>query len=159
MKIAAAGQTPRAGAPLRLIYPDAGADIAVHALTPTTAELAAGQVEPPETQDAYWLTNYGRPGAGSTDTTFLISHRWIGQDAPFNRIGNLAKPGDRFTLTTQNGVLNFTVNTVQTFDKATLNTAAIWNAVPGRVVMITCDLHDPWEKNTAITADPTPHKP
>lgn len=158
-KSAAAEEASRAGAPVRLVYPRAGADIAVHPLTPTAAQLAAGEVDPPETQDAYWLTNYGRPGAGSTDTTFLISHRWIGQDAPFNRIGNTATPGDRFTLATQYGVLNFTVSTVTTFDKATLNTAPIWNAVPGRVVMITCDLHDPWGENTVITADPTPHRP
>jgi sortase (surface protein transpeptidase) len=144
---------------LRLLYPGANADVAVDPLTPTAAELAAGEVDPPQTQDAYWLTNYGQPGTGSADTTFLISHRWIGGDAPFNRIGNLAKPGDRFMLSTQIGVLNFTVSTVQTFDKATLNTAPIWNAVPGRVVMITCDLHDPWGKNTVITADPTPPSP
>ncbi|MGO4384226.1 class F sortase [Specibacter sp. RAF43] len=158
-KSAAAGEISRAGAPLRLVYPGAGADIAIHPLTPTAAELTAGEVDPPQTQDAYWLTNYGRPGAGSTDTTFLISHRWVGQDAPFNRIGNVAKAGDRFTLSTQNGVLDLAVSTVTTFDKATLNTAPIWNAVPGRVVIITCDLRDPWGKNTVITADPTLHRP
>lgn len=150
---------PRDTVPLRLIYPGAQADIAIDALTPTTAELTTGVVDPPQTQDAYWLTNYGSPGPGSTDTTFIISHRWIDQDAPFNRIGATAKPGDRFTVNTRNGDLDFTVNTVTTFDKATLNTAPIWAAVPGRLVMITCDLHDPWGKNTVITADPTPHQP
>ena len=158
-KSAAAGEILHSWAPLRLVYPGAGADITVRPLTPTAAQLAAGEVDPPETQDAYWLTNYGRPGVGSTDTTFLIGHRWVGQDAPFNRIGNIAKLGDRLTLRTQNAVLSFTVSMVTTLDKATLNTAPIWKAVPGRVVMITCDLHDPWGKNTVITADPTSPKP
>lgn len=145
--------------PLRLVYLGAQADIAVDALTPSEAELATGVVDPPQTQDAYWLTNYGNPGPGSTDTTFIIGHRWIGQDAPFNRIGSRAKAGDRFTLSTGNGVLDFTVNAVNTFDKASLNTAPIWTAVPGRVVMITCDVNDPWGKNTVVTADPTPRRP
>lgn len=149
----------RGAVPLRLVYPGAQADIAVDALTPMAAELATGVVVPPQTQDAYWLTTYGSPGPGSTDTTFIIGHRWVGQNAPFNRIGDTAKPGDQLTLSTRNGVLDFTVNAVNTFDKATLNTASIWTAVPGRLVMITCDLHDPWGKNTVITADPTTHRP
>lgn len=156
LRTAAPQAQARGTVPLRLLYPGANADVAVAPLTLTSAELATGEVDPPRTTDAYWLTNYGQPGPGSTDTTFIISHRWIGQDAPFNRIGATAKPGDRFTL---NGVLDFTVKKVNTFDKATLNTSPIWNAVPGRLVMITCDLHDPWGKNTVITADPTPHRP
>lgn len=156
LKTAAPQAQSRGVVPLRLLYPGANADVVVDPLTLTAAELATGEVDPPRTTDAYWLTNYGRPGPGSADTTFIISHRWIGQDAPFNRIGAIAKPGDRFTL---NGVLDFTVSEVNTFDKATLNTAPIWRPVPGRLVMITCDFNDPWGKNTVITADPTPHQP
>lgn len=40
--------------------------------------------------------------------------------------------------------------------KADLAVSPIWAAVPGRVVLITCDFNDPWGKNTVITADPSP---
>lgn len=147
---------PAAAAPLRLLYPGADADVTVLALNPSPQDLASGEVEPPKTKDGYWLTNYGKPGTGSADTTYIVGHRWIAEDAPFNRIGTTARPGDGLILSTQTGTLDYIVTAVETYDKATLNTAPIWNRVPGRVVLITCDLDDPWGKNTAITADPAP---
>ncbi|WP_367400686.1 class F sortase [Arthrobacter sp. PsM3] len=150
---------PPGAAPLRLLYPGADADVAILALTPSPEDLASGEVEPPDTNDGYWLTNYGKPGTGSTDTTYIVGHRWVAEDAPFNRIGTNAKPGDGLTLSTQAGTLDYTVTAVETYDKATLNSAPIWNRIPGRVVLVTCDLDNPWGKNTAITADPARKKP
>ena len=150
---------PPAAAPLRLLYPGADVDVAVLALTPSPQDLASGEVVPPETKDGYWLTNYGKHGTGSTDTTYIVGHRWVGQDAAFNRIGTYANPGDGFTIRTQTGTLDYIVTVVETYDKATLNSAPIWNRVPGRVVLVTCDLDNPWGKNTAITADPAPKNP
>ncbi|MGY3567924.1 sortase domain-containing protein [Sinomonas sp. RB5] len=147
-------QPPAAAAPERLDYPAAGASAAVHALTPTAADLAAHALEPPETKDAYWLTNYGQPGAGSTDTTYIVAHRWVGTDAPFNHIGEKAKPGDAFTLTTTTGTLRYRVVSVQEIGKAELAASPIWAVAPDRVILITCDFSDPWGKNTVITADP-----
>jgi LPXTG-site transpeptidase (sortase) family protein len=145
---------PAAAIPLRLLYPGADADIALLALTPSSQDLARGEVEPPKTKEGYWLTSYGKPGTGSTDTTYIVGHRWLAEEAPFNRIGTNAQPGDGLTLSTQTGALDYIVTAVETYDKETLNTAAVWNRVPGRVVLITCDLDDPWGKNTVITADP-----
>jgi LPXTG-site transpeptidase (sortase) family protein len=147
---------PAAAVPLRLLYPRADADIALLALTPSPQDLARGEVEPPKSKEGYWLTTYGKPGTGSTDTTYIIGHRWLAEEAPFNRIGTNARPGDGLTLSTQTGTLDYMVTAVETYDKTTLNTAPVWNRVPGRVVLITCDLDDPWGKNTVITADPAP---
>lgn len=141
---------------MRLDYPAAGASVPVRPLTPTAADLAARAIEPPETKDAYWLTIYGEPGGGSTDTTYIVAHRWVGADAPFNHIGENAKIGDAFALTTATGVLRYRVATVQDIGKAELAASPIWAAMPGRVVLITCDFNDPWGKNTVITADPAP---
>ncbi|GAB2734506.1 hypothetical protein GCM10027090_02440 [Sinomonas soli] len=147
---------PAAAAPQRLDYPAAGASVAVHALTPTASDLASHAIEPPDTKDAYWLTNYGRPGTRSTDTTYIVAHRWVGADAPFNHIGEQARLGDKFTLTTAAGALPYRVVAVQEIGKSELAASPIWDRVPGRVVLITCDFSDPWGKNTVITADPTP---
>lgn len=149
-------QQPTAAAPVRLDYPTAGASVPVHPLTPTAADLAARAIEPPDTKDAYWLTIYGQPGAGSADTTYIVAHRWVGADAPFNHIGEKAKPGDAFTLATTTGALQYRVAAVQDIGKADLAGSPIWAAVPDRVILITCDFSDPWGKNTVITADPAP---
>jgi hypothetical protein len=149
---------PAAAVPVRLLYPGADADIAVLALTPSPQDLASGEVEPPKTKQGYWLTSYGKPGAGSTDTTYIVGHRWLAEEAPFNRIGTNAAPGDGLTLNTQTGTLDYIVTAVETYNKETLNSASVWDRVPGRVVLITCDLDDPWGKNTVITADPAPVK-
>lgn len=155
----AAPVQPAAAPPLALLYPGADAVVAVLPLTPNSQDLSNGQVEPPQTKDGYWLTNYGKPGTGSTDTTYVIGHRWIAEDAPFNRIGTKARPGDSFTVQTETGTLDYTITSVETYNKRTLNTAPIWNRVPGRVVLITCDLKDPWGKNTTITAEPVSKNP
>ncbi|WP_415853992.1 class F sortase [Sinomonas sp. G460-2] len=143
-----------AAAPVRLVYSSLGVDMPIQPLTPTPEELAQRTLDPPLTKDAYWLSNYGRPGTGSTDSTFIISHRWIGEDAPFNRIGSGARPGDHFFVQTGAGTLEYAVESVRDYDKATLFDSAIWAIVPNRIVMITCDFNDPWGKNTVVIAGP-----
>ncbi|WP_144627342.1 class F sortase [Arthrobacter woluwensis] len=139
---------------MRLIYPAADADVPVRALTPTQEELDAHELSPPNTKDAYWLTNYGKPGAGSTDTTYIVSHRWIEGDAPFNRIGDRARAGDRLRIQTTRGDLDFEVTSVKTYNKDALAGSPVWDIHPGWLVLITCDLKDPWGKNTVVTARP-----
>lgn len=140
--------------PARLIYPATDAKIPVHALTPTQQELDARKLSPPNTKDTYWLTNYGKPGAGSTDTTYIISHRWIEEDTPFNRIGDRARAGDRLRIQTTHGDLEFEVASVKTYNKDVLVSSPVWDMHPGWLVLITCDLKDPWGKNTVVTARP-----
>ncbi|WP_415853885.1 hypothetical protein [Sinomonas sp. G460-2] len=85
----------------------------------------------------------------------MVSLRWIGEDAPFNRIGGRARVGDGFTLHMGTGSLSYRVAAVASYTKASLASSSIWDIYPGRVVLITCDQTDPWGKNTVIAAEPT----
>ncbi|MHA7180010.1 class F sortase [Arthrobacter sp. MDB2-24] len=145
---------PAASQPIALSFAAAGIDVAVLPLTPSDADLAAQSLVPPLTLDAYWLTSYGVPGAGSNNTTYIAGHSWDGQDAPFNRLSNEALVGSEFTLTTQTGDITYVVDSVLTHDKDTLKDSDIWNIVPNRVVLISCYTEDPWGKNVVVTAMP-----
>ena len=101
--------------------------------------------------DAYWLTAYGIPGAGSTNTTYIAGHSWDGKDAPFNRLSDESLVGKAVTVTTAKGTLDYTVDSVATHDKNTLKDSDIWNVVPNRIVLISCYTEDPWGKNVVVT--------
>lgn len=124
------------------------------ALTPTDSELAAQAIVPPFTLDAYWLTPYGSPGEGSTNTTYITSHSWEDRDAPFNRLSTDVLVGDPLTVTTETGVLDYVIESVTTHDKDTLKTSDIWDIVPHRLVLISCYTADLWGKNVIVTAVP-----
>ncbi|KLU08154.1 class F sortase [Kocuria sp. SM24M-10] len=146
---------PAASAPVHLTVPAADIDQPILPLAPTTAELANQSIVPPMTMDAYWLTTYGTPGAGSTNTTYITGHSWEGTEAPFDRLSTHLNPGDTITLDTQTGAINYTVDAVTTHDKNTLKNSDIWRITPQRLVIISCYTHDPWGKNVVITATPT----
>ncbi|MDR6555778.1 hypothetical protein J2809_000109 [Arthrobacter pascens] len=158
---AAAGQTarpaaPAAAAPTGLSIKAAGIDVKVLPLTPRTDELSAQSLVPPLTLDAYWLTGYGIPGAGSVNTTYIAGHSWDGKDAPFNRLSDESLVGKAVTVTTAKGTLDYTVDSVTTHSKNTLKDSDIWNVVPNRIVLISCYTEDPWGKNVVVTASPAP---
>ena len=131
-------------------------DQAVLPLTPTEEERSLAAIVPPPTADAYWLTPYGVPGAGSTNTTYIAGHSREGRASPFNNISSLAKPGDRLTVTTAEGPLDYTVDRITTENKDTLKDSAIWDKVPGRLILITCCTEDLWGKNIIVQASPVP---
>ncbi|MHA7283057.1 class F sortase [Arthrobacter sp. TMS2-4] len=145
---------PAAASPTALSFPAAGIDMAVLPLTPSEADLAAQTLVPPLTIDAYWLTSYGIPGAGSDNTTYIAGHSWDGKDAPFNALSDKSLMGAEFTLTVETGDLTYVVDSVTTHDKDTLKDSDIWNIVPNRVVLISCYTEDPWGKNVVVTAMP-----
>lgn len=128
--------------------------MAVLPLTPTAVDLATQSLVPPLTLDAYWLTSYGIPGAGSDNTTYIAGHSWEDRDAPFNRLSDEALVGTEFTLTTRTGEMTYVVDSVVTHEKNTLKDSEIWNIVPNRVVLISCYTEDPWGKNVVVTAMP-----
>ncbi|MHA7293788.1 class F sortase [Arthrobacter sp. HLT1-21] len=142
-------------APIGLTVPSAGIDLAVLGLTPTAGEVAAQSIVPPFTLDAYWLTSYGSPGEGSTNTTYVTGHSWEDREAPFNRLSTDVVVGDPLTLTTETGALNYVVESVTTDDKETLKTSDIWDIVPHRLVIISCYTDDLWGKNVIVTAVPS----
>jgi Sortase domain len=147
---------PAASAPQRIVYPKAGMDVVVHPLQPDSGDASGHEIEPPETKDGYWLVPFGTPGTGSTNTTYVIGHSWVGEDAPFNHLSSAAAPGDEFTVATATGVLTYTVESVTTYTKSALKDSPIWSVVPNRVVLISCYAEDPWGTNVTIVASPAP---
>ena len=145
---------PAASAPLQVIYPAVGLNVVVHPLRPDASD---GQnIEPPETLDGYWLSPFGTPGAGSTNTTYVIGHSWEGLDAPFNHLSNAAAPGDELKVATATGTMTYKVESVTTYTKSTLKDSPVWMAVPNRLVLISCYTQDLWGKNVAVVASPVP---
>jgi hypothetical protein len=147
---------PLASAPTAVSVDAVDLDVRVLPLTPSADELASESLVPPLTLDAYWLTSYGVPGAGSTNTTYIVGHSWDGRDAPFNRLSDKSLVGKAVTVTTAKGTLRYLVDSVTTHDKNTLKDSDIWNVVPNRVVLISCYTEDPWGKNVVVTASPAP---
>jgi hypothetical protein len=145
---------PEASAPLRILYPAAAIDTAVHPLEPDASAVATRTVEPPTTMDGYWLTPFGTPGNGSGNTTYIIGHSWEGRDAPFNHLSSAAVVGDRFDVVTATGTIPYRVDSVTTYLKDSLKDSPIWDMVPSRVVLISCYTEDPWGKNVVVSASP-----
>jgi hypothetical protein len=147
---------PAASSPQRLTYPAAGMDVVVHPLASDSLDAESHSIVPPETMDAYWLAPFGTPGAGSTNTTYIIGHSWEGLDAPFNHLSSAAAAGDELTVTTASGTMTYRVDSVTTYTKATLKDSPIWAVAPNRLVLISCYTEDPWGKNVAVIASPVP---
>ena len=131
-------------------------DIPVHAFVPDEASVASRGLVPPETMDGYWLASFGSPGAGSTNTTYVMGHSWLGRDAPFNQLSTAAGPGDRLAVRTASGTLDYQVNSVSTLTKSTLKDSDIWDIVPNSLVLISCFTEDPQGKNVVVIASPVP---
>ena len=129
---------PAAAPPQRLVYPAADIDVVVHPLEPDGDDQATQTIVPPPTMDGYWLAPFGTPGAGSTNTTYIIGHSWEGLDAPFNHLSTAAAVGDKLTVTTASGDLTYQVDSVTTYTKSTLKDSPIWAVVPNRLVLISC---------------------
>ena len=147
-------QGPAASVPQRITYPAAGMDVLVHPLEPEHGAAESRSIVPPETMDGYWLAPFGTPGAGSENTTYVIGHSWEGLDAPFNHLSSAAAPGDTLTVATGTGTLSYVVDSVTTYTKSTLKDSPVWDAVPNRLVLISCYTEDPWGKNVVVVATP-----
>ncbi|GAB3531833.1 hypothetical protein GCM10027403_02940 [Arthrobacter tecti] len=145
---------PEAAAPERLVVESAGIDVAVLPLTPTPQDQASQSLVPPFTLDGYWLTNYGMPGSGSKDTTYITGHSWEDREAPFNHLSTDTEVGDEVILHTESGEQRYEVDSITTHDKDTLKDSDIWDIVPNRLVLISCYTEDPWGKNVVVTAVP-----
>lgn len=147
---------PPAAAPLRIVYPAAGIDVAVHPLDPSPGDIASRTIVPPVSFDGYWVTTFGTPGAGSANTTYIMGHSWEGRDAPFNRLSSATAPGDIFDLTTTAGTISYRVESISTEDKSTLKDHHIWQVFPNRLVLISCYTEDLFGKNVVLVASPAP---
>jgi len=145
---------PAASPPQRLVYPAADIDVAVHPLEPTGEDQASQTIVPPPTMDGYWLTPYGVPGAGSTNTTYIAGHSWTDRDAPFNHLSTKAAAGDGLTVATATGEVAYLVDSVTTYVKSGLKDSPIWQVAPNRLVLISCYTDDFWGTNVVVVASP-----
>ncbi|MDT0194237.1 class F sortase [Arthrobacter sp. AB6] len=143
-----------AAPPQRLVYPAADIDVPVYPLDPSSSDVAAQTIIPPATRDGYWLTPYGMPGSGSTNTTYVVGHSWQDLEAPFNRLSSRAAAGDRLTVATSSGELEYQVDSVTTYVKSGLKDSPIWEVAPNRLVLISCYTDDLWGTNVVVSASP-----
>ncbi|TQJ38955.1 hypothetical protein FBY33_0963 [Arthrobacter sp. SLBN-112] len=151
---AAGPELPAAAPPVRIHYPAADFDIAVHPLDLDGVAQSSRTIEPPATKDGYWLTPFGIPGKGSGNTTYVIGHSWEGADAPFNHLSSAAAVGDRLEVGTAEGTITYRVDSITTYAKSGLKDSTVWDMVPNRLVLISCYTEDPWGKNVVVTAYP-----
>jgi sortase (surface protein transpeptidase) len=63
--------------------------------------------------------------------------------------------GDTVVLTTAAGSIKFVIDSVSTYEKASLRQAEIWDIVPNRLIIISCYTEDPWGKNVVVSASPS----
>jgi hypothetical protein len=151
-KNAASNEVVRA--PTHIRYPAAGMDQTVLPLSSTEQESGTGSLTPPQTLEAYWLTAYGSPGPGSTNTTYIVGHSSDVLDSAFNNFSSQARIGDQLTITTADGPLLYQIHAVSTENKNTLKDSHIWTKVPGRLVLVSCYTADLAGTNIIIEASP-----
>jgi hypothetical protein len=152
--VAAGPELPAAAPPVRIRYPSAAFDVAIHPLDVDGEARSRRTIEPPATKDGYWLVPFGTPGKGSGNTTYVIGHSWEGADAPFNHLSSAAAVGDRIEVETTAGTISYRVDSITTYLKSGLKDSAVWDMVPNRLVLISCYTEDPWGKNVVVTAYP-----
>jgi hypothetical protein len=130
------------GQPLHVSIPAVGLDAAVATMTITPGEA----VDPPTPGSAYWLSNYGTAGPGSTNTTYIAGHTYRGRGrAVFNPLLDVphssytVHAGDAIVLTTATGTFDYTITATDLYDKISVQQQTeLWKRVPGRLVLVTC---------------------
>jgi hypothetical protein len=150
------GHAPVAAAPVGLRIDSVGFDADVLPYDPTDEDLAGGSLVPPQTYSGYRLTPYGMPGEGSTNTTYIAGHSYEEVELPFNKLSDPTLVGKDLEVETVDGILDYVVDSVTTYEKDTLKDSEIWRVVPNRIVLISCYTQDAVGKNVVVTASPAP---
>jgi len=108
-----------------------------------------GVVDPPTHDAAYWLSEYAAPSANATNTVYLVGHSWSNGPAVFNSFTDAASQqskipvGTTIVVVAGSGPLTYVVDATATYAKSQLTTTKdVWAIVPGRLVLITCFLHE-----------------
>ncbi|MDP9430394.1 MAG: class F sortase [Actinomycetota bacterium] len=120
-----------------------GMDLPVLPLTPR-----GGAINPPTLTAAYWIEPYGDPvgSAGQADNTlYLAAHSTGTGEYGFDPLmeadggGSTLQAGDVIEVSTPQGTVNYTVERTERYGKGELPGATeVWEASPGRLVLITC---------------------
>ena len=137
---------PTPSSDVHVVVPSVGMDLPVLPLTPR-----GGAINPPTLTAAYWIEPYGDPvgAAGDADNTlYLAAHSTntgkYGFDPLLDSDGDSTLgAGDVVEVSTPGGTVAYTVERTERYDKDELADAAeVWEAVPGRLVLITCTQED-----------------
>ena len=123
--------------------PSVGLDLPVLPLT-----VRDGVINPPLLTAAYFVDAYGKP-VGSpqqADNTLYIAAHSAGHGTngfdpllTSDQRDSALDPGDAIDVRTAEGTVTYTVERTQRYDKKALADAAdVWEASPGRLVLITC---------------------
>ncbi|MBJ7453083.1 MAG: class F sortase [Blastococcus sp.] len=137
---------PTPSSEVHVAVPSLGMDLPVLPLTPR-----GGAINPPTLTAAYWIEPYGDPvgnAAEADNTLYLAAHSTntgkYGFDPLLDSDGDSTLgAGDLVEVSTPGGTVAYTVERTQRYDKDELPDAAeVWEAVPGRLVLITCTQED-----------------
>ncbi|CAA9275582.1 MAG: putative secreted protein [uncultured Blastococcus sp.] len=107
-----------------------------------------GAINPPMLTAAYWIQPYGEPvGAPekADNTLYLAAHSTGTGKYGFDPLvdtdggGSTLAAGDVVEVSTPEGTVDYTVERTERYAKGELDAATeVWEAVPGRLVLITC---------------------
>ncbi|WP_324276670.1 class F sortase [Blastococcus brunescens] len=128
---------------MHLVIPSVGLELPLLGLTPR-----GGVIDPPLLTAGYWIEPYGAP-VGSPEqadnTLYVAAHSAGDGDDGFDPLltadhGAVAlAAGDAVEVRTPDGTVTYTVERTQRYGKRALAGAAeVWEASPGRLVLITC---------------------
>ncbi|MGY1593059.1 class F sortase [Geodermatophilus sp. SYSU D00708] len=134
---------PTPSSPVHLLIPRVGLDLPVLPLTPR-----GGVINPPTLTAAYWIQPYENP-AGTAEqadnTLYVAAHSTGTGDHGFDPLltpdhaGSTLAAGDVVEVRTPEGTVHYTVQRTERYAKDELPGATeVWEASPGRLVLITC---------------------
>ena len=126
-----------------LLIPSVGLDLPLLEHTPKR-----GVINPPLLTAGYWIEPYGEPVSAAdqaTNTLYIAAHSAGRGDDGFDPLladgdtDSTLSAGDLVTVQTASGAVDYTVERTQRYAKDELADAAdVWEASPGRLVLITC---------------------
>jgi hypothetical protein len=134
---------PTPSSDVHVAIPALDLDLPVLPLSPRN-----GAINPPTLTAAYWLDPYGDP-VGSAEqadnTLYLAAHSTGIGDYGFDPLmesdggGSTLEAGDVIEVSTPQGTVDYTVERTERYAKGELPGATeVWEASPGRLVLITC---------------------
>jgi hypothetical protein len=134
---------PTPSSDVHVVVPGLELDLPVLPLTPRN-----GTINPPTLTAAYWLDPYGDP-VGSPEqadnTLYLAAHSTGTGEYGFDPLmesdggGSTLEAGDVIEVSTPQGTVDYTVERTERYAKGELPGASeVWEAHPGRLVLITC---------------------
>ena len=128
---------------VRLVVPSLGMDLPLLPMTPR-----GETIDPPLLTAGYWIEPYGAPvgdAADATNTLYIAAHSAGYGDDGFDPLiaadgrGSTLTAGDVVEVRTPTGTVRYAVQSTHRYAKDALPDAdEVWEASPGRLVLVTC---------------------